>query len=621
MSSENTKRKLVAILAADVVGYSQAMSENEEHTLHLLNERLTIFKLLIPQYHGRIFGGAGDSIIAEFPSAVEALRCSLKIQHALTEQNSESFKADQMQFRIGISVGDVIDEGNNLMGEFVNIAARLESIAEPDGITVSGDVYRQVRNKVDAEYKNLGPLRLKNIPEAVIAYRVTTNRPAVSVETNSDLALGSKRIQRKSTITSVVSVLVILALVFIFYLVNNRPPSTVIPSIAVLPFANMSDDPNQDYFTDGISQDIITDLSRLSNLKVIAWNTTTRYRDDLTDPHTVGNKLGVEYILSGSVRKAGEKLRITAQFVDTQSGNNLWAERFDRKLTEVFAVQDEVTRKIVKILALKLTETEKSTLGHASTSDFAAYDAFLKGQQLSLQRTAEANERARNAFRQAIELDPEYARAYGALAVAITRDYRNAWRDIRPEEARARSLKLAQKAVELDQSSPQVYWSLGYVHLHRGEYNQAEEAARKAINIAPNFADGYALLGLINNYRGQAAIAMHDIQTAMSLNPHYTHQYPYNLGRSYYTMGRYPEAIAALKESLALNENSQYPRLFLAASYIRLGQIDDAKWEVEQVEMLNPGTTLSHLAGTFPILDQEEMENFLKDLRDAGLPE
>ncbi len=616
-----TKRRLTAILAADVVGYSRLMSEHEERTLRVLNQCLLIFKKLIPQHHGRIFGGAGDSIVAEFSSSVEATRCAIEIQKALSLRNTEVHNDECMQFRIGISVGDVIVEGDNLMGESVNIASRLEGIAEPGCIVISADVYNQIHNKVQVEFQDLGLQVLRNIPEPVPAYKVLTEQPSGSDTKRTRRKSGATRSRRQFMLAATLATLVFILLAWYASDHYFPAPDTDNPSIAVLPFANMSGDPEQEYFVDGITEDIITDFSRLSNLTVIAWNTSASYKGDAIQPQQVGKELGVAYVLDGSVRKSGNRLRITAQLVDAENGNHIWAERYDRKLTEVFKLQDEVTEKIVNALAIRLTAAEKEKLGQMSTNNIAAYDAFLRGQQYSLQRTKEGNELARDAYRHAIELDPTYARAYGALAVTLTRGFRNAWIDLTLEEARARALELAQKAVALDRSSPHVYWALGYVYLNSEQYDEAASAAKQAVELAPNYADGFGLLAFVNYVQGSMEEAIRYTQKAMSLNPHYTYEYPLNLGRSYYTLGRYTEAVEALQEALERNQNAQAPRLFLAASYVRLGRQDDAEWEIEQIQILNPSTTITHLASAYPIRDQQQMEAFLEDLRKAGLPE
>jgi len=393
------------------------------------------------------------------------------------------------------------------------------------------------------------------------------------------------------------------------------------PSIAVLPFENMSGDPEQEYFSDGISEDIITDLSRLNNLVVIARNSSFTYKGTTSKIEDIGNVLNVSHVLEGSVRRSGVRVRITAQLIDASNGEHIWAERYDRELNDVFAVQDEVTKKIVNALAVRLSAAEKEKLGHSSTNNIAAYDVFLRGQQYFAQRTKEGNELAREAYRQAIEHDPTYARAYGALAVVLTNDFRNDWTELSLEEARARALELAQKAVALDRSSPQAYWALGFVYLFSKQYDEAAEAAKQAVALAPNYADGYGLLAFINNFQGRAEDAIRYIRKAMALNPYYTYDYPWNLGRAYYTLSRYPEAVEALQDALERNESTLYPRLFLAASYVRLGKQDDAEWEIEQIEITNPGTTLTHLANTFPVKDEDQMNAFLEDLRKAGLPE
>ena len=621
MGPANTKRRLTAILAADVVGYSRLMSEHEERTLRVLNQCLLIFRKLIPQHHGRIFGGAGDSIIAEFPSSVEAVRCAVEIQKALAVRNTEARNDECMKFRIGISIGDVIVEGDNLMGESVNIASRLEGIAEPGCIVISADVYNQIRNKVQAEFQDLGLQVLKNIPEPIGTYQLFTERSSGAVAKRTRQISVATRSRRRFTVSATIAALAFILVVWFASQHYLPAPDTENPSIAVLPFTNMSGDPEQEYFVDGITEDIITDFSRLSNLTVIAWNTSASFKGDAVQPQQVGKELGVAYVLDGSVRKSGNRLRITAQLLDAENGNHIWAERYDRKLTEVFELQDEVTKKIVNALAIRLTAAEKETLGQTSTNNIAAYDAFLRGQQYSLQRTKEGNESARDAYRHAIELDPTYARAYGALAVSLTRGFRNAWIDLTLEEARARALELVQKAVALDRSSPQVYWALGYVYLNSEQYDDASSAAKQAVELAPNYADGFGLLAFVNYVQGNMEEAIRYTQKAMALNPYYTYEYPLNLGRSYYTLGRYAEAIEALQEALEHNQNAQAPRLFLAASYVRLGRQDDAEWEIEQIEILNPGTTLKHLASAYPIKDRQQMNAFLEDLRKAGLPE
>ncbi len=620
MASINTRRRLAAILAADVVGYSRLMSENEERTLRVLKQCLHIFQKFIPQYEGRIFGGAGDSIVAEFPSAVAAVSAAVAIQQELASRNSEVAVEEIMQFRIGISVGDVVIEGDNLMGEGVNIAARLESLAEPGGINITGYVYHQVNNKVSVEFEDAGKQMLKNIPNPIQIYRVLSEMSVSSLPMVTKRSDAGRFTARRWGLLAGFVALIVSVFWFLAQQ-SSSPVQSEKPSVVVLPFGNISGDREQEYFVDGITEDIITDISRLSNLTVIAWSTSANFKGKKVNPLDVGKALGVDYVLDGSVRKVGDRVRITAKLVDAENGNHVWAERYDRELVEVFALQDEVTNKIVNSLAVKLTPSEKEMLERKGSDNIAAYDSFLRGQQYATQRTKEGNILARDAFHRAIELDPGHARSYGALAVLLTRDYRNGWTELSLEEARARARELVQKAVALDKTSPQVYWASGYVNLLQGRYDEAAEAARQAVLLAPSYADGYGLLAFINNSQGEAEDALRNIRKAMVLNPYYTYEYPSNLGRAYYTLGRYAEAVESLTDAIQRNENTLHTRLYLAASYVGLGRQEDAEWEIRQTEILHPGTTLSLLANTLPIKDKLQLNSFLENLRKAGLPQ
>jgi TolB-like protein/DNA-binding winged helix-turn-helix (wHTH) protein/Tfp pilus assembly protein PilF len=421
------------------------------------------------------------------------------------------------------------------------------------------------------------------------------------------------------------TVLILSAVAFTFSERGRQLPveagsGTDIPSIIVLPFLNQSDDPDQVYFSDGITEDLITDLSRISHLRVLARNTSFRYKDQVVNPAELGKELDVQYMLEGSVRKAGDQIRINTQLIDTRNGYQVWANRFDRKLDEIFALQDEVTRNIVNALAVKLTIQEEQGLGHAATSNFEAYDLFLQGRRHYSERTKEASNQAQDEFRKAIELDPYFARAYSAWASTISIAVQQDWLDS-PLESLNRALDLAKKAVALDSSLPQAYWSLGYVYMFRKEYDKAASAVEQAIAIAPNYADGYGLLALINNRLGNGDRAIELIKKGMKLNPHYSWDYPYNLGRGYYTRGDYRMAITPLKEALNRNEFAVMPRLFLTASYSALGMQEEAEWEVQQVLNTNPAISLSHLQKFIPIDNDTVMQTYLAHLRKAGLPD
>jgi TolB-like protein/tetratricopeptide (TPR) repeat protein len=400
----------------------------------------------------------------------------------------------------------------------------------------------------------------------------------------------------------------------------NSNSSVAPPSIAVLPFENLSHDPNQDYLADGITADIITDLSRLSSVQVIASNTSLAYRGRQVPVEDVGTDLNVGFVLKGSIQRLGDSVRVNAQLVDAKTGFNVWAQRFDRKISEVFAVQDEVTRSIVNALAVKVTYQEKSRLAQRATDSLKAYDLFQEGQRISKGRTKEDEIQARKLYQKAIELDPKYGRAYGAMAVSLAFDYQWGWTDT-PIETLDRALVLAKQAVALDDSTPQTYWALSFVYLMRKEYGNAEKVVTQALSIAPNYADGYGLLALINMNLGQPKRAIALNLKGMRLNPYFTSEYLYTHGVSHYMLGDYDEAIKALEQAQERNPNHVNYKLFLAASYVKAGRQDDAEWTAAELQVLDPTATLSTIEKTIPIASPESMRSLLADLRKAGLPE
>ena len=418
--------------------------------------------------------------------------------------------------------------------------------------------------------------------------------------------------------------MLLLGLVILFYqdkhARDGNPSASSPPSIVVLPFTNLTGDLDEASFADGMTDDMITDLSRLSGLQVIAANTSFTYKDKQIQPQELRAELEVDFVLDGSVRRQGDVMRINARLVDAGTGFQKWAASFDRPTSQVFEVQDEVTDRIVEALALRISDREKERLAQRSTDNLKAYDAFLEGQALSKLGTIESNLQAQRAYLHAIELDPGYGRAYGALAFTMAVAFRRGWTDT-ALETMARALDLAKQGVALDDSIPQTHWALGYVYLMRKELEQAETAAMRSIAVAPNYADGYGLLALINNNLGRPEKSIEQINKGVQLNPYFTWDYPYNLGRAYYTLGRYEEAIAALEKALERNENAAPIKLFLIASYMRAGREGDAEWQAEELQMVNPEETVSHTDKTIPIADPALKQSFLDDLRAAGLPD
>lgn len=409
-------------------------------------------------------------------------------------------------------------------------------------------------------------------------------------------------------------------LALIWYGIGGNGQMSHPPSIVVLPFVNLSDDPRQAYLADGITEDITTDLSRMSGIRVLAGNTALNYKDKQAVPEQVGKELDVQFVLKGSVQQLGGELRVNAQLVDTATGYNAWAERYDRKVSEVFAVQDDVTQSIVSALALNLTSQEKQHLAKQATANLQAYDYFQEGQRLYKISTRQTNQQAYVMYRKAIELDPAYGRAYGAMAVVMAMNYRRDWTD-NPVEALDRALQLAKKAVELDESAPQTWWALGFVYLAHKDFVQAEQAAMQSIEVAPNYADGYGLLGIINSYRGkpERAIAFND--KGIRLNPYYSHEYLVTYGLAYYILGHYAKAIDVLEKAQTRNPNHINVKLILCASYVRVGRQSDAEWVATELQSLTPSANITSIARTIPLTRDDIRRALFADLRRAGLPD
>ena len=391
-------------------------------------------------------------------------------------------------------------------------------------------------------------------------------------------------------------------------------------TIAVLPFNNMSEDPEQEYFSDGISEDIITDLSQISSLGVISRTSSFVFRDRTVNVQEIGSALSADYLLQGSIRRLNDRVRINAELTAVTTGQSVWASRYDRPLDNIFEVQDEIRNKIVSALSIQLLGREATQLERRQTDSFKAYDLFLQGRRLYNQFTLETFVRAESLYLQAIELDPEFARAYGALAMARVR--RNQIEeDIDRAAVLDESLVLAQRAVEIEPTSPQTQWVLGFIYMAKGEFARAAEVVERSVALSPNFADGYGLLALINNQMGRGDQALRFIRKGMRLNPGYSWDYPYNEGRAFYLMGEYDKAIASLLLALERNENAWNPRLYLAASYARLGRLEEAEWEITQLQMNSPGLTISSTNNVLPMAEGAHRAQFLQDLRAAGLPE
>jgi adenylate cyclase len=587
--SEN--RKLAAILAADVVGYSRLASADEDRTLARLRAlRSDLIDPAIAVHNGRVIKRTGDGALVEFRSVVDAVRCAIEVQNGMIERNAGVPQDRRIEFRIGIHLGDVVEESDgDLMGDGVNIASRLEGVAAPGAICLSEDAYRQVKARLDLSVSDLGSTQLKNIAEPIRVY---------------SLRVGTAEAKATATSESVTS----------------RPATAPPPklSIAVLPFANMSGDAEQEYFADGISEDIITALSKLLQLFVIARNSSFTFKGRNVNVQEVGRNLGVRYVLEGSVRKSGNRVRITAQLIDATTGGHLWAERFDRDLTDIFAVQDDVTQQIVGALALNLTEGDQQRLATEQTGNLEAYDCFLHGREQLWRFTRAQNIQGRELLQRAIELDPKFAPAYAFLAFANILDYANQW-SLSWSTAMEQAEMFATRAVALDDRYPYAHWALGIIELYSRRHDVAIREAKRLIALAPNLAEGHENLGYALHYSGRSAEALGCFDRAMVLNPYYPDVYLHFQAQAMFQLRRYEEAISILKRRLVRNPGTDVSRVLLAASYGHLGRFEEARHEWQEVFRVNPDYSLEHRRKVLPYKNPDDFELVVDGLRKAGL--
>ena len=626
MAESRLSGKLAVILHADVAGSTALVKQDEQIAHKRIQETFRSFGETITKYQGHVRELRGDALLAEFERASDAVTAALVFQAEQLDYLAQLNDSIQPIVRVGIAMGEVIIADDTITGEGVVLAQRLEQLAEPGAVVIQGAAYETIPGRFQFEYGDLGEHEVKGFDKPVRVY-------SVSLKPDTDIPQPSPLVHRtRNTAIVFVSVAIIImgiALLWFKPWEMRVEPASVErmafplpgkPSIAVLPFANISGDPKQVYLSDGISRHIITDLSKIRGLTVIARNSSFGFRNSKATAQEIGKSLGAQFILDGSVQKSDDRLRITSQLVDSKTGHQLWAERFDRRLPDVFLLQDEITREIISALAVRLSADEQEHLSGNVPTSFEAYDLFLRGQQISVDFSEETITGAIELYRQAIRLDPNYAHAYGALAVARIRQFFLGFADT-PARTRDRALELARKAATMDPGSHQIQWSLGYIHMYRKEFNEALEAAERAVSLSPNYADGYALLALVKNNLGQADDVIPLIEKAMLLNPHYTWDYIYQLGRAYYAMDEYDKAVSYLQEAIERNEAVGIPRLFLAASYVNLGELEEAEWEITQAQMTHPEYTYTHLQKIMPIGDKKLFDRLFHDLRSAGLTE
>lgn len=592
MTGERVNRRLAAVLAADVAGYSRLMGADEEGTLaRLKGVRNAVVDPTIAAHRGRIVKTTGDGMLVEFASAVDAARCSVEIQRGMSSQNA-NFPQHRIDFRIGIHVGDIIFDDNDIFGDGVNVAARLEGIAEPGGVCMSDDAYRQIRGKVDIVCADLGPQTLKNIAEPMRAWRVhlggqSTAQQVSSASESPVLALPDK------------------------------------PSIAVLPFQNMSGDPEQEYFADGIVEDIITALSRFKSLFVIARNSSFTFKGKAVDIKKVGQELGVRYVLEGSIRKAGARVRITGQLIDAASGSHLWADKFDGSLEDVFDLQDRITMSVVAAIAPKLDQAEIERSKRKPTEKLDAYDYYLRGLAVVEGATKDENEEALRLFYKAIEIDANFALAHAMVARCFTLRKANGWMtDVAKESAE--TAKVARRAAELGREDAAVLSRAGYA-LARVAFEPEEGAdlIERALALNPHLSSAWQFGGLLKAFRGEPETAIEHLAHAMRLSPLDPSLYSMQTATAlaHFVASRYDESVFWAEKASREDPNFLPAIRIIATSAGNSGQLERAQKAAKRMLEIDPAFRVSGLADHVPLRRPDDLARYAEGLRRAGLPE
>ena len=593
------ERRLAAILAADVVGYSRLMGADEAGTLErLMALRKELVQPQISGRGGRIVKLMGDGLLAEFPSVVEAVQCAADIQEAMTGREAEAAEALRIALRIGVNLGDVIVEGSDLYGDGVNVAARLEALAEPGGVCVSGTVFDHVDGKVELDFADLGEQRVKNIDQPVQVYRIVWEGSADPGASPGATAMATPPAPAKAADK---------------------------PSIAVLPFTNMSGDPEQEYFSDGITEDIITELSRFKDLSVVSRNSSFAFKGKAASLREVGERLGVTYLVEGSIRKAGNTVRVTAQLIDAQNDNHIWAERYDRSLEDIFEVQDDVVRRVASTLVGRLEHERQVRTRRQSESQLQAYDLYLRGRELFFNWTKEDNAKARDFLAAAIAIEPDHAAALALTAEVRLRMWLNGWSED-PEQDRAESFEAAKRAIAVDDQDSRVHTAIGLLYIWNRNLDRARHHFETALKLNPN--DTRALI-----YYSRQAVFDGDFEQgialchrALNLNPYA--KYNYNLGIAHFAARQYREAIEFLDtigdppaQTLALLAASQAMAGDTAGAAASYARFRDSAEACPVIMGLNgPADWRAYFSERWPFRNADDTEHLLQALAKAGFP-
>jgi adenylate cyclase len=630
MADEGFKRKLTAILSADVEGYSRLMDDDEAATVRTLTAYRSAITDLAQQFSGRVVDSPGDNILAEFTSVVDAVSCAVKIQRELAERNADLPDERKMQFRIGVNLGDVIDEEERIYGDGVNIAARIESLSEAGGICISHSAYDQIKNKLKFGYEYLGEHEVKNISEPVKVYRVLT---APEFE-GKFIGFDKKASKRGWIWVAAAAVIVAVLGLGIWQFYGHRPaiePASVEkmayplpdkPSIAVLPFDNLSGEKEQEYFCDGLSEGIINGLAKNDHLFVIARNSTFTYKGKPTNVKQIAEDLGVQYVLEGSIQKAGERVRITAQLIDALRGYHLFSERYERELKDIFRLQDEITKKVLTEVLVNVAFGEAVAYHEKGTDNL---DAYLKVMQArDYKNTGVTKERVLKSmqlFEEAIALDPVYAPAYSFLATAHF-DLVIIGASDNPSESMKTAIQLGNKAIALDDSNPSVHANLAFIYIVAKNFDKAFKEAEKAVSIAPNSASGYYALGFALVMTGQHQKAIPVLEKCLRLSPiPVASNVLVLLANAYLNLGKYEEAIATFKKALRIfGQDHLFVHIGLARTYAIMGLEEEARAEASEVMRIDPGFSIARFLRPWPV-SQDYKDRMTAELRKAGLPD
>jgi adenylate cyclase len=587
MPEVRTTRRLAAILAADVVGYSRMMAADEAGThAALRRHREAVFDPAVAANNGRIFKLIGDGTLVEFASVVDAVNCALSIQRTLASEVATELR---ITLRIGVNLGDIIIDGDDIYGDGVNVAARLEPLAPPGGVCVASIVNESVGTRIDVKFEDGGDVQVKNIDRPIRVWKWhpqagSGGTPAAPAQTKP-----------------------------------NKP------AIAVLPFANMSGDAEQEYFSDGMTEDIITDLSKVGGLLVIARNSSFAYKGRNVDVRNIGRDLGVGSVLEGSIRRVGNQVRITAQLIDAANGGHLWAERYDRDLTDIFAVQDEVTREIVNALKVTLTAAEQATLAEGGTANVVAHDMFLRARELIMGavKTRDGLERATELLNEATALDPDYGAAYAAMAMIHNIDFHNRLTD-RSQQGLDIALGFVDTAVAKSPNDPFVRFVAAMISTFRGDLDRARREADAALALNPNYALAHGARGTISVYLGNPLAAVPHLENALRLDPALTSQRAQQnhfLGTAYLTAGKYEAAAAQFRERILVSPRTDLSRAFLASALGHLGRVEEARAMWAELKAINPAYSFEEHVGRLPFKNPADVASIREGLTKAGLPD